>query len=460
MDKQIVHGDTFISATLPDATQVVSPGVATSLAVADDLEAAATRAVDAPLDRPPLKEIASAGMKVTVAFDDPTVPCYAPVWANALPVILDRLESAGVKRRDISFVCANALHRQFTHDELARTLGEDFVKEHADRIRCHDAEDAGQMVPLGTTPSGHDVVLGRSVTDADLVVYLNCSTMRGFSGGWKSVCVGLSGYDSIKHHHTPDIMSMSLDRNRMHAILDEMGAVVDETLGADRIFKIETILANPIGVHDMIGGSVGATRSAVVEKLKLHQPARRTLVEEPVDIVVYGVPDWSPYAAFSHTNPILDLISTGLGYLGGMVEALGRKGCSVILATPCKRRWNMTHHPSYKEVWDTVLPLTRDPEVARHEHEPGFALRDDYIERYRFNNAFHPVHGIMALYPLKRLRHAAEVIVAAPEDPTVPEHIGFRAAPTMETAIAMAQETHGPGASIALVENPLAFNRT
>jgi hypothetical protein len=120
----------------------------------------------------------------------------------------------------------------------------------------------------------------------------------------------------------------------------------------------------------------------------------------------------------------------------------------------------MTHHPSYKEVWETVLPLTRDPEVARHEYEPGFAGRDDYIERYRFNNAFHPVHGIMALYPLKRLRHAAEVIVAAPEDPTVPEHIGFRAAPTMETAIAMAQETHGPGASIALVENPLAFNRT
>ena len=183
------------------------------------------------------------------------------------------------------------------------------------------------------------------------------------------------------------------------------------------------------------------------------------LIDEPVDTVVYGVPDWSPYAAYSHNNPILDLISTGLGYLGGVIPALGRKGCTVILATPCPDRWDDVHHASYREVWETVLPETKDPDEARLEFEPQFAQRDDYIDRYRHHNSFHPVHGIMALYPLKRLRHASRVIVAGAEDPRVPRHCGFDHAPDVETAIEEAREQHGASMTVACVEYPPAFNR-
>jgi hypothetical protein len=122
-------------------------------------------------------------------------------------------------------------------------------------------------------------------------------------------------------------------------------------------------------------------------------------------------------------------------------------------------RWNMTHHPSYREVWDEVLPHTTDPERARRDYEPELARRADYIEAYRSGNAFHPVHATMALYPLKRLRHASRVIVAEPEDPSVPEHVGFGHAPTVERAVAMACAEQGPGATVALVDYPMAFNR-
>jgi hypothetical protein len=460
LERQVVFGDRYTTARLPSHTQVVSPGFSLPLEPVEELDAAVHAALQSPLDMPPLHEQVAPGKRVTVAFDDPTVPCYAPVWATALPAIVRELERGGVDRRDMTFVCANALHRKFTHDELARTIGNDFVRDHADRLGCHDAEDPDEMVAVGTTDSGLDVQLSRNVTDSDLTVYLNCSTMRGFSGGWKSVCVGLSGYRSIHHHHTPDIMSMSLDRNRMHEMLDEMGAVVDTELGPDRIFKLETVLGNPVQVHTIYGGSVGATRSAVIDKLRAHQPARRALVDDPVDIVVYGVPAWSPYAAFSHTNPILDLISTGLGYLGGMIQALGRRGCTVVLATPCPDRWDDVHHASYPEVWRDVLPETKDPDVARMRYEPELAAREDYIDAYRHRNSFHPVHAVMALYPLKRLRYASRVIVAGAEDEAIPRHCGFDAAPTIETAIAMAQEEHGRDASIAFVDNPMAFNRS
>ena len=459
MERDIVFGDRFLRVDLPDDTKVVSPGVSLPLEPVQDEATAILHALRHPLDADPVAQSVGAGSRVTVAFDDATVPCYTPLWSIALPLIVEELTSAGVEESDISFICANALHRKFTLDELAKLIGNEFVTRHRDRIGCHDAEDPDSIVSLGRTTSGLHVELNKAVVESDLTIYLNCSTTRGFSGGWKSTCVGLSTYKSIAHHHTPDIMSMSLDRNRMHAMLDEMGAVVEQHLGPQRIFKLETVLANPLAVHAIYGGRTGAARAAALDKMRAHQPPRRNLVDEPVDIVVYGVPDWSPYAAYSHNNPLLDLISTGLGYLGGMIQAIGKPGCTVILATPCPNRWDERHHASYPEVWDSVLPQTLDPDEARRQFEPQLAARDDLIDRYRNGFSFHPVHAVMALYPLKRLRHAREVVVAGAEDPGIPRHCGFHATTTVEEAVALAREMQGPGATVGLVENPMAFNR-
>jgi lactate racemase len=462
VQETLVFGDVFVTAELPDDTRVVSPGFSLPLPPTPDLAASVRDAVERPLDLPPLREFARGASRVTLAFDDPTVPCYAPLWSTAVPIVLSELSAAGVPSDNVTLLCANALHRKFRDDELGAILGPDLVRRFAGdgRLVCHDAEDADGLVHLGTTAAGHDVEVNRLVADSDLTVYLNASTTRGFSGGWKSVCVGLSSYRSIRWHHTPDTMSMSTEKNRMHDILDEMGAVFEAGLGTRRVFKLETILSNPLEVHRVVGGSVGATRREVLEVTRAHQTPRRDLLLEKADVVLYGVPDWSPYAAFSHLNPILTLISTGLGYLGGMIEAIGKPGCTVILATPCPDRWDDVHHPSYREVWDRVLPVTRDPFEARELFEPELADRPDYIEKYRFAFGFHPVHAVMALYPLKRLRHAGRVIVAGASDHRVVEHVGFEPAESVETALEMAADTHGPNPTVALVRYPQAINRT
>jgi len=462
MREHLVFGTGWIEAELPDDTRVVPPGVSLPLPPAPDLGAEVLRALREPLDSAPLAELARGRGSATVAFDDPTVPCYAPLWSAALPAVLSELERGGIARDRVRLLCANALHRQFTNDELARLIGDDLVREFAGRgaIGCHDAEDPGGLEHLGDTELGEPVDVSRAVTDSDLTVYVNASTTRGFSGGWKSVCVGLSSYRSIRTHHTPDTMSMSIEKNRMHEALDRMGAVVDRQLGGDRIFKVETLLSNPLEVHRVLGGSTGATREEVLRMTREHQPARRDLVDERADVVLYGVPDWSPYAAYSFTNPLLTLISTGLGYLGGMIEAVGKPGCTVILATPCPDRWDDEHHPSYREVWERVLPETRDPYEARERFEPELAERADLIERYRTGFGFHPVHPIMALYPLKRLRHAGRVIVAGAEDPGVVRHAGFEPAATVEDAMAMAAKEHGDERSVAFVRYPPAVSRS
>ena len=456
MEAQIVFGEKMMPVNLPDNVRSAPPGLSTSLSAVDDIEKTIRQALQAPLGRPPLRELAGPNWKVTIAFDDPSVPCFAPVWEPAIKLVIGELEKAGVKRSNITLLCANGLHRKFTRRELSQIIGADLVNEFRYRLICHDAEDKDNLSYLGITASGYDVEINKLVADSDLTVYINTVVWRGFNGGWKSICVGLGSYRSIRWHHTPDSMSMSMNKNRMHEMLDEMGSVIEEKLGKERIFKIETALANPLEVHKVWAGGVFETRRAVLEVMKSQLKPRREIVAEKADIVLYGIPDWSPYAAFSVMNPLLTLVSTGLGYFGGVIEAMGKPGCTAILVSPCQNKWNHTHHPTHSELWEKILPNHRDPYEIADLFEEDFSHRPEYIYKYRYCHAFHPMHGLMTTYPLKRLRHASKIIVAGAENPSeIRQTLGFDTAKTVEKAVAKAQELQGKDAAIVLVKYPI-----
>jgi len=127
----------------------------------------------------------------------------------------------------------------------------------------------------------------------------------------------------------------------------------------------------------------------------------------------------------------------------------------VIMATPVPDRWDRVTHPSYPEVWERVLPVTRDPYEIMRRFADDFARRPAYLEAYRARFGFHPVHGILAVYPLKRLQHVGRVIVAGPQDPEIPRHVGFDTAPNVEEAVARAAARHGRDCAIAYVRQPV-----
>jgi hypothetical protein len=448
-------GDATVEADLPDRARVVAraggprPGVAPLVPVADEPQALRA-ALDRPLGLPPIRELVRPGSRVVVAFDDPTVTSYGALRRHAIDAVLAQCAEAGVREADVTLICANALHRKFTHQELATIIGDELVRRFGERLICHDAEDASQIVSLDATPEhGYDVELNRRAVEADLCVYVNAGLSLGFSGGWKSIAVGLSTWRSIRHTHHPDGMSMSVLNNRMHDVLNEMGAHIERTLGK-RFYKIETILASPTKLALAWAGGVSETRAAAIEVMAARNAPRRSQ-SEPADVVVYGVPAWSPYAVFGRMNPILTLVSSGLGYLGGHIEALGKPGCTVVLASPCPETWDMDHHPAYRDVWDRVLPETRDPYEIMRRWGDEFASHAAYIERYRKAVAFHPVHAVLATHPLRRLRHASRVIVAGAEDAAVPGRFGFDHAPTVAEALRLAEDEHGAECSVVCV---------
>lgn len=456
MKEEIIFGERMMPITLPDDVQIAPPGLSTTLPPVDNIEETIRRALLEPLGRPPLQELVTSDYRVTIAFDDPSVPCFAPVWEPAIKLVIAELEKGGVKRTNITLLCANGLHRKFTRRELAQVIGEDLVQEFRYRLICHDAEDQDNLSYLGTTGSGYDVEINRRVTDSDLTVYINTVVWRGFNGGWKSICVGLGSYRCIRWHHTPDSMSMSMNKNRMHEMLDEMGAFIEDRIGKERIFKIETALANPLQVHNVWAGGVFETRREVMALMKSQLKPRREIVKEKGDIVIYGIPNWSPYAAFSVMNPLLTLVSTGLGYFGGVIEAMGKPGCTVILVSPCPDHWNHDHHPTHREIWDRILPNCRDPYQIADIFEEDFAHRPDYIYKYRYCYGFHPMHGLMTTYPLKRLRHAENVIVAGAENPSdIRRALGFDTDGSVKEAVAKAIEYQGKDASMVFVKYPM-----
>jgi len=448
------YADGAISAALPDDTQRLSTAAESALEPLEDLDGAVRAALAAPLGLPRISDLVKPGARVTIAFDDHTTGSFGPIRPVAIRAVLDELATAGVSRNHVRLVCANALHRMCRPDELARLLDEDLVREFGPRLSCHDAEDREQIADLGVTAThGYPVEVSRHVTDADLTVYVNTNYIRGFTGGWKSVCVGLSTWRSIRVTHDPDGMSMSLERNRMHAVLDEMGQHLEGRLGR-RIFKIDTLLADPFRAARVFAGGVDAARRAALDVQAQRFPSRRGAAPQPVDILVYGVPDTSPYAIWAQVNPILTLISMGLGYLGGMIDAAGKPGCTVIMAAAVRESWDRVHHPSYRDVWEQVLPETRDPYEITARYEDAFARHPAHVDAYRHRFAFHPIHGILATHPLKRLRRVGRVIVAGARDAHVPRHLGWEVAADTEEAVARARAIHGPGATIGVVEQP------
>ncbi len=454
IEQTIPFGDTTVPVELPDRTRIVSRGGGTAgtgggLQPVPDEAQAVRDALDRPLVLPPIRDLVRPDAKVVVAFDDPTVTSYGAIRRVAIEGVLAQLADAGVPERNVQLICANALHRKFTHDEIATTIGKELVQRFGERLFCHDAEDRANIVDLGVTARGYDVELSRHAAEADLCVYVNAGLHLGFSGGWKSVAVGLSTWKSIRHTHHPDGMSMSVTHNRMHDVLNEQGAHIEAALGK-RIYKVECVLASPTKVAHVWAGGVAETRAPALEVMASRNPPRRSQAE-PADVIVYGLPAWSPYAIFGTMNPILTLVSSGLGYLGGHIEALGKPGCTVVLASPCPDTWDDEHHPSYRDVWDRVLPQTRDPYEIMARYTDEFVTHAGYIDRYRNGVAFHPIHGLLATHPLRRLKHASRVIVAGAQDPAIPRHIGFEHAATVEDAIAAAERQHGADCSIVCV---------
>jgi hypothetical protein len=463
----VLCGDREIPVSLPERTRVIrAPDPLPALA---DPENTLREALRAPLGMDSLPKLVGPKARVTIAFDDPAKPLY-PIRGGdfrerAIPVILEELERAGVTRDRVRLLCANALHRQWTRGELSRILGEKLVSAFGPaRLMCHDAEDRERTIFLGETERGMEVEVNRAVVDSDLLIYVGVPATP-FNGGWKSVAVGLATWRSIRHHHRPfaharGISTQDHERSSFHKLMREIGQVIEAALRpkGTRILLIEGIVnsAMPPELCGVFAGAIEETRRAT---LGLMDRQFALPVAGQADVVVYGLPDNDYYSRYSVFNPIL-LRNLALSYAAGSYQGMPllRQGGIAIFVNPCRARWSAQNHPSYIELFDSILPRLRDPFEIWDLYAEDFARRPEYVHRYRYAHAFHGAHPLI-LYGqgAYALRHLSRVFLAGAEEPEVARRLGFEPFPTVEEAIAEAERTLGRDCSITYQVIPPFF---
>ncbi|MEK7710667.1 MAG: lactate racemase domain-containing protein [Planctomycetota bacterium] len=498
------RGEGYTRHRLPVGTKVIYPNA--PLDALPDRRAAIEHAIDHPLGTDPLDALLRAGMKVTIAFDDVSLPLprmQAPdIRQSVMEVVLERLDRAGVT--DVELICAICLHRRCTPAEIKHFVGPAIFKRFwPDRLYNHDAEDPKGNLMLGTTSKGEVVEINRRAAESDLLIYVNINLVT-MDGGHKSVPVGLATYRCVRHHHNAHMMLhdssyMDPPNSAFHRSCERMGEVVAKQV---KIFTIETTL-NGDTFHNLLGflqhrehawnlrdrlmyhGSrlgmavlpgplrrkaysslpapygltgVHAGATDAVHQRTLSNIDRQHEVEVPnqFDIVLIGLPSIGPYNVNSILNPILvQCLSTGYFFNFYRNRPLVRRGGVMIIDHPIENKFNKLHHPSYYDFFNDLLSQTRDPAELERRFEKSYAENERYIDLYRRSYAYHGVHPFYMWYwGAHGMAHMGKVIAVAPKSVETARRIGFDIAPSMDAAIGMARDFIGGDATTAYYHCP------
>ena len=476
-------------------------------AAIDDIDSAIRHALLNPIEMDPLPTLLFPGMKLTIAFDDISLPLpkmtRPDIRQRVIEAVLDLAADAGVD--DVHIIAALALHRRMTEDELRHMLGDRVYDAFAPRgmLYQHDAEDPDNMALLGETPQGEEVEINKRAAESDLLVYVNINLVA-MDGGWKSTATGLSSYRSLRHHHNTHTMEnsrsfMDQHKSELHKSNWRMGEIMKKH--GPKIFQIETTVNNDTfpSAFDFLGKrewewnardrakfvassaalsrtparmrrnifqsieaphqmtSIQAGEVEAVHKVTTANVYRQQLVEVQgqTDILTMGIPFICPYNVNSIMNPIL-VMCTGLGYFFNLYrnKPLVREGGVIIMTHPTTNEFHPVHHPSYIDFFEQVLTETTVPSELEARFEKKFAEDEWYKHLYRTGNAYHGVHPFYMWYwGSHALQHCGKVIIVGGDAPTI-RRLGFTPASTFNDALEIASDVVGRSPTITHFHTP------
>lgn len=347
------YGTEGLEAELPDdATTVIEPDYPPGVR---DSKSTLRRALEAPIESAPLREIARPGQRVAIAVCDITRPQPRELMLNAL---FDALPETSPE--NFVILIATGTHRANTHDELRAMLGDDIVDRY--RVVNHDARDPNGLVEIGESATGVPVWLNRDWVEADVRIttgFVEPHFFAGFSGGPKMVAPGLAGLDTTmvlhdaRHVGHPNATWGITEGNPIH---DDVRDIARMT-GVD--FAFDVTLNGDKEITAAFAGELFAEHERACETSK--REAMRE-VPAPFDVVVT-------------TNSGYPLDQNLYQSIKGMSAAakVVREGGVIVCAAEC--RDGLPDHGAYAE----LLKRRSSPdELLEMVHAPGFAEPDQW----------------------------------------------------------------------------------
>jgi nickel-dependent lactate racemase len=444
------YGDGRMRVELPDTAVVVRYGKTYTDPPGVDPVEATRKALEKPLGMPRLKELGGPGKKVVIGFPDRVKGGVHPGSHRrvAIPLIVEELLAGGTRLENITLLCAMGLHRKNTLEEWYWYLGREIVERFwPDRLVNYDAE-AADICDFGTDAMGNRVQCNRLMAEADLPIVVGHVTGNpygGYSGGYKMIVTGMSGWQSIASHHTPSTMhrrdwlgasTTSHMRKQFRSIGQAMETGIDK-----RFFAVDAVL----GQHSLIL-DVKAGLLDMVEEATWPLADRRTNIAldmpEPADVLVIGLPRNFHYGPGMGTNPILMSLAIG-GQLSRCWNAF-RDGGVIIAASICDGWYNRHWFPSYEETYAALEKYCHAADFLDSDDASAIVNNYDYRWQYSNRNTYHPFHAMsMISGGSAALLWTSAVFIVGPQSPQYARAMGFVPVPDFSEALHRAEKIVG-----------------
>lgn len=415
MQVTLAYGQTGLPVNLPDTTDILEARFVPGLA---DEAAAILEALRRPIESPSLASLVKPGDTVAIVHTDIT---RATPNDRILPVLLAELESAGVRRADITLLNALGTHRRQTEAELRKMLGDRIVANY--RCLQHDAFDDTTLVSLGQTSLGHPVRINRTYLEADVRIltgFIEPHFFAGFSGGPKGVLPSMAGAESVLTNHGYEMIAhpkAAWGVTVGNPIWEEMREVARLTKPT---FLLNVTLNARREITAVFAGDMLAAHAAGCDFVREQAMVK---VEAPYDIVVT-------------TNSGYPLDQNLYQSVKGMSAAnqIVREGGAIIAAAACAD--GIPNHGRYA----ALLAAAGSPQrVLDMLARPGFSEQDQWQ---------------VQIQALIQLRADVYVYSDGLTDAQITQAL-FKPCRNLEQTIADLQAHYGPGARIcAIPEGP------
>lgn len=350
----VPNGNRMIDLHLPDEVEVTlvknKP-----MPVLPDVERAIREAILHPVGSKRLAHRVRPGQKVAVIVTDVTRKLPEEI---ILPLLLDELQAGGIGPEDITFVVATGTHRPNTEEEMAAKFGASLVG----RLRFvnHNARDAQGLKNLGTSRSGIPLVVNRHVAESDVRIstgVIETHLFAGYSGGVKSLAVGVAGEATIAATHNYDMIKRTrlgmIENNPFREFLTEAA----DAVGLDFIVNcVQT------GKKELVQVVAGDPVHAFEAGVKTARAMYEVEIDDPGDIVVAGVIYPKNRDLYQATR------AANTSFFGP--RQVVRKGGVFLMPASCEDGFG---HPGYV---DWMSRCNSADEIIRSACESGFAPGD------------------------------------------------------------------------------------
>lgn len=278
IDLEIPYGKSSLAFSLP-AKRLI--GVLEPDAPAEkDIKGLLADSLDREPNTSRLKGILSGKKSILIVVTDATRNAHLK---KIVPEVLKRIDDGIVK---IDIMIATGMHKKHTKDQLKELLGEGVLKRY--NVLNHE-QDKRFLTNLGSTRMGIPIVLDARLKDYGSVISIGVvepHLYAGYSGGAKTVAIGLAGEETISATHSV-------------RFLDDPGTTIGSVIGnpfQDTLWEIaeRVRLAFSINiVNDLNGRAIavfsGNTKKVFEEGVLFAKKIFEVQVKEAADIVICGI---------------------------------------------------------------------------------------------------------------------------------------------------------------------------